>query len=682
MTNIDISNNQPENLPLFSTIKIQHIVADITAAIEKSKSLLEKQLKNTDQFTWDNLVNVLDESDDNLAKIWSPISHMNSVVSNNDLREAHDACLLLFSMYSTYLGQHEGLYQAYLNLANSNEFTNLNTAQQTVINNTLRDFRLSGIALSDDKKVRYGEISQQLSQLQSKFQNNVMDATLAWSKLISDKGELDGLPESALIAAKQMASEKDKDGYLFTLDFPSYLPVITYVKNTNLREEFYTAYVTRASEMGPNAGEFDNTAIIEEILALRHELALILDFANYADFSLATKMAETKDQVISFLTELGKKSVPQAHKEKQSIVDYSNETDGVDTPEPWDLSYYAEKLKQQRYAISDEILRPYFPENKVLSGLFSVVNRLFSINIDEVHNFDTWHTDVRLFNITNKQGKLIGRFYFDLYARKHKRGGAWMDVCRARRRQLNGDLQLPVAYLTCNFNKPVGDKPALFTHNEVITMFHEFGHGLHHMLTKVEVAGVSGINGVPWDAVELPSQFLENWCWEPDALALISGHVDTGEPLPTELLEKMLAAKNYNSALAMVRQLEFSLFDFILHYQYQPNVARQVQSVLDSVRKDVAVNKTPAFNRFQNSFGHIFAGGYAAGYYSYKWAEVLSADAFSKFELEGIFNPQTGERFLNAILEKGGSRPPMTLFKDFMGREPSIDALLKHSGIQ
>ncbi len=681
MTNIDLSHSQPKNLPLFSAIKTQQIVADITAAIEKSKALVEKQLKETDQFTWDNLVNVLDESDDNLAKIWSPISHMNSVVSNDDLRAAHDACLPLFSEYSVYLGQHKELYQAYLSIANSNEFSNLNSAQKKVIDNALRDFKLAGIALPEDKKLRYGEITQQLALLQSKFNNNVMDATLAWSKLISDKGELDGLPESALTAAAQAAKEKNKEGYLFTLDIPSYLPVVTYAKNSKLREEFYTAYSTRASEMGPNAGEFDNTTIIEEILALRHELALILDFANYADYSLATKMAETSDQVISFLTDLGKKSVPQAYQEKQAIVDFAKGADNIDALNAWDLSYYAEQLKQQRYAISDEILRPYFPENKVLSGLFLVVNRLFSISIDEVHDFDTWHDDVRLFNIKNKQGKLIGRFYFDLYAREHKRGGAWMNDCRVRRRQLNGELQLPVAYLTCNFNKPVGDKPALFTHDEVITMFHEFGHGLHHMLTKVEVAGVSGINGVPWDAVELPSQFLENWCWEPEALALISGHVETGETLPAELLEKMLAAKNYNSALAMVRQLEFSLFDFILHYQYEQNVAGQVQSVLDAVRENVAVNKTPVFNRFQNSFSHIFAGGYGAGYYSYKWAEVLSADAFSKFELDGIFNSQTGQKFLQAILEKGGSAAPMALFKDFMGREPSIDALLKHSGI-
>ena len=680
MHNTAIKNNL-ENLPLFSAIKPENIIADITKKIEETKSLVEKQLKEVDTFTWESLVNILDESNDNLVREWSAISHMNAVVSTDELREAHDACLPLFSDYSTYLGQHEGLYNAYLSLQNSDEFRSLKTEQKKVITDAIDDFKLAGIGLSDEKKARYGEISQKLAQLQSQFSNNVMDATLAWSKLITDVSDLDGLPESALAAAKQEATEKGKEGYLFTLDIPSYLPLLTYAKNRSLREEVYRAFVTRASELGPNAGEFDNSAIIKEILSLRHELALMLDFESYAEYSLATKMAETPEQVISFLTDLSDKSVPQAKQEKQEILNLAKELDGIDAINAWDLGYYAELLKQQRYAISDEVLRPYFPEDKVLSGLFEVVYRLFSINIEEVKEFDSWHDDVRLFNIKDQQGVLIGQFYFDLYARSHKRGGAWMNDCRMRRRKMNGELQLPVAYLTCNFTKPVGDKPALFTHDEVVTMFHEFGHGVHHMLTKVESVGVSGISGVPWDAVELPSQFLENWCWEPEALELISGHVETGETLPAQLLEKMLAAKNYNSALGMLRQLEFSLFDFVLHHQYTEGVEGQVQSVLDSVRSKMAVSEAAEFNRFQNSFSHIFAGGYAAGYYSYKWAEVLSADAFSKFEVEGIFNPETGEKFKQAILEKGGSDTPMNLFKAFMGREPNVDALLRHCGI-
>lgn len=677
-----LSIKQTDGLPLFSRITADQIVPAVTDAIRDNKALIEEKLSSLSHFTWDNFVNVLDEADDHLGKLWSPIAHMNAVVSNDKLRQAHDACLPLFSEYATFVGQHQGLYDAYLSISESDEFTHLKEEQQKVISNALRDFKLSGIALPEDKKRRYGEITQQLAQLQSQFSNNVMDATLAWSKLIEDVKELDGLPESALAAAKQAAQEKQQQGYLLTLDFPSYLPVMTYAKNRALRQEVYRAFATRASDQGPQAGEFDNSEIIEKVLALRHELALLLDFDNFAEYSLATKMAENPLQVINFLTELADKSYPQAVRERDQVLAFAKALDGIEQLESWDLSYYAELLKQQKYAISDEELRPYFPENKVLQGLFEVVHRLFGLTIKEVFDVDTWHADVRFFSIYDQQQTHLGSFYLDLYARAHKRGGAWMNDCRVRRRLVNGQLQLPVAYLTCNFTKPVGSQPALFTHNEVTTLFHEFGHGIHHMLTKIESSSVSGINGVPWDAVELPSQFLENWCWEPQALALISGHVKTGETLPTELLDKMLAAKNYNGALMMLRQIEFSLFDFVLHYQYQPEQGSQVEKVLNDVREQVAVIRPPSFNRFQHSFSHIFAGGYAAGYYSYKWAEVLSADAFSRFEEFGIFDQNTGREFLQAILEKGGSSDPMVLFKNFMGREPSIDALLRHSGIE
>ena len=674
--------NQTDALPLFSDIKVEHIVPVVTETINKNRALVEKLLTDGNDFGWHNFVNILDEADDHLGKLWSPVTHMNAVVSNEALREAHDACLPLFAEYGTFIGQHEGLYKAYLSIKEGDEFNNLNKEQQKVISNALRDFKLAGIALSDDKKQRYGEIKQQLASLQSQFSNHVMDATLAWSKLISDVNELAGLPESTIAAAKQAAEEKDKKGYLLTLEFPSYLPVMTYAKNRQLREEVYTAFSTRASEQGPNAGEFDNSEIIEQLLALRHEISQLLDFNNYAEYSLATKMAESPDQVINFLTDLAEQSHQQATGERDEVLAFANEMDGLESLQAWDLGYYSELLKQQRYTISDEELRPYFPENKVVDGLFSVVNRLFGLVIKEQFDFNTWHKDVRFFHIYDQNESHLGSFYLDLYAREFKRGGAWMNDCRVRRRQVDGSLQLPVAYLTCNFNKPVGDSPALFTHNEVVTLFHEFGHGIHHMLTKIESSSVSGINGVPWDAVELPSQFLENWCWEPEALALISGHVETGETLPAELLEKMLAAKNYNSALMMVRQLEFSLFDFVLHHQYKAGEIGQVESVLKTIRNKVAVINPPSFNRFQHSFSHIFAGGYAAGYYSYKWAEVLSADAFSRFEEEGIFNAETGKDFLQAILEKGGSDTPMTLFKTFMGREPNTDALLRHSGIK
>lgn len=672
---------EKNQLPLFSQIKVDHIVSSVRQSIAENKKLMTCLLDNDKAFTWQNLIQPLDEADDLLSKLWSPITHMNAVVSEPKLRKAHDDCLPLFSEYGTYVGQHEGLYQAYLSISKSMTFKDLKLEQQQVIQNALRDFTLAGIALSEEKKIRYGEIKKQLSQLTSQFSNNVMDATLAWSKLVTDVKQLQGLPESALQGAQQAAKEKGVQGYLFTLDIPSYLPVITYAKNRELRHELYKAFTTRASDQGPNAGEFDNTEIINSILSLRHELALLLDFKTYSAYSLATKMAETPEQVVDFLTELAKKSRVQGVSERDAVMELARENDNIEHLEAWDIGYYAELLKQQRYQISDEMVRPYFPENKVLSGLFEVVKRLFSISIKEQFEFDSWHKDVRFFHIYNAQEQHIGSFYLDLYAREFKRGGAWMNDCRVRRRQCDATLQLPVAYLTCNFNKPVGNNPALFTHNEVITLFHEFGHGLHHMLTKIESASVSGINGVPWDAVELPSQFLENWCWEPKALALISGHVETGEPLPKHLLDKMLQAKNFNSALMMLRQLELSLFDFAIHSQDSNNNPDFVMQILADVRSRIAVFTTPAFNRFQHGFSHIFAGGYAAGYYSYKWAEVLSADAFSRFEKEGIFNTSTGHDFLEAILEKGGSVSPMQLFKNFMGREPSINALLRHSGI-
>ncbi|MCC2607079.1 oligopeptidase A [Planctobacterium marinum] len=665
-------------LPLFSKFEPETIQENVKSAIAQCKQVIDECLQQT-EYRWDNLVLPIDEVSDQLSKYWSPVSHMNSVVSNDALREAHDGCLPLLSEYYTWMGQHKGLYKAYKQIAESAHFKTLNSAQQKVINDALLDFTLSGVALENQQKQRYAEIQARLSDLSSNFSNHVMDATLAFTRHITDQAELAGLPQSALDAAAQAAKEKELPGWLFTLDFPSYLPVMTYCENRQLREEMYRAFATRASETGPNGGQFDNTGIIEETLSLRQELAKLLDFDNYAEYSLATKMAESADQVKGFLTDLAEKSRPQAEAELQEIRDFAAEHYGATDIQAWDIGFYAEKLKQQKYAISDEMLRPYFPEDKVVSGLFEVVRRLYGIKVSERHDVETWHKDVRFFEITDEQGELRGRFYLDLYARAKKRGGAWMDECRSRWVNVEGRLQYPVAYLVCNFNGPVGDKPALFTHDEVITLFHEFGHGIHHMLTKVDESGVSGIRGVAWDAVELPSQFLENWCWEAEALAFISGHYETGEPLPQEMLDKLLAARNFQSAMQMIRQLEFSLFDFGLHEQYQPGM--NVQDYLNGVRDKVAVVKPPEFNRFQNSFSHIFAGGYAAGYYSYKWAEVLSSDAYSRFEEEGIFNATTGASFLQNILEMGGSKEPMELFKAFRGREPDIAALLRHSGI-
>ncbi|WP_438864441.1 oligopeptidase A [Neptunicella sp.] len=668
-------------LPQFSTINPSEILPAIEKNIDQCKQQIEQLLAQNSHYTWDNLIAPLEESDDQFSRLWSPISHLNSVLSSDPLREAHDACLPLLSDYGTFVGQHKGLYDAYVQIHASDEFNHLDEAQQKVITNTLRDFELSGIALDEDKKRHYAEIKSRLSDLSSTFSNNVMDATLGWQKHIDNEQDLAGLPESAIAAAAQAAQAKELSGWLFTLDIPSYLPVMMYADDRALREEFYRAYCTRASDQGPNAGKWDNGPVMDEILALRHELSQLLGFESYAERSLSTKMAESPQQVIGFLNDLAERSKPQAQQDLDELTQFANQQHGMNELQAWDLAYYSEKLKEQKYAISDEQLRPYFPEKTVLNGLFEVVHRLYGLTIQPRDNVDVWHKDVQFYDIIDSTGQLRGGFYLDLYARAHKRGGAWMDECQVRRQTQSGELQTPVAYLTCNFNGPVGDKPALFTHDEVITLFHEFGHGIHHMLTKVSVGGVSGINGVAWDAVELPSQFLENWCWEEQALAFISGHYETGEPLPKALLDKVLAARNFQSAMQMIRQLEFSLFDFHLHHEYNPAIENQPQQVLDKIRQQVSVVIPPAFNRFQHSFGHIFAGGYAAGYYSYKWAEVLSADAFSRFEEEGIFNPQTGHDFLTHILEMGGCREPMELFVAFRGREPKVDALLRHSGI-
>ncbi len=669
------------DLPPFKSIKPEHVKPAVEEAINNCRTTIEDVLNGNASPTWENLVAPIEEVDDRLGRIWSPVSHLNSVMNSEELREAYESCLPLLSEYGTWVGQHKGLFEAYKAIKASDEFAKLTQAQKKTITDALRDFELSGIGLPLAEQKRYGEISKRMSELGSKFSNNVLDATMGWTKHVTDVNELSGMPESAIAAAKATAESKSLAGYLLTLEMPSYLPVMTYCDNQELRKEMYEAYVTRASDRGPNAGKWDNTDIINEVLKLRHEIAKMLGFNSYSEKSLATKMAETPDQVLTFLNDLAKKAKPQGEREVQELQDFVSATYGVSELNLWDIAYYSEKQKQHLFQISDEELRPYFPEEKVVSGLFEVLNRVFGMKVKERKGVETWHESVRFFDIFDSNEQLRGSFYLDLYAREHKRGGAWMDDCRGRRVTDTGELQTPVAYLTCNFNKPVGDKPALFTHNEVVTLFHETGHGIHHMLTQVDVGAVSGINGVPWDAVELPSQFLENWCWEEEALAFISGHYETGEALPKEMLDKMLAAKNFQSAMFILRQLEFGLFDFTLHTTYDPEEGPKVLETLAEVKSKVAVLPSLEWNRFSHSFSHIFAGGYSAGYYSYLWAEVLSSDAFSRFEEEGIFNTKTGQSFLNNILEMGGSEEPMELFKRFRGREPEIDALLRHSGI-
>ncbi|MDU5190925.1 MAG: oligopeptidase A, partial [Mixta calida] len=654
----------------------------VEQALQACRDVVEKVVAQGAPYTWDNLCQPLAEVDDRLGRIFSPVSHLNSVKNSPELRQAYEQTLPLLSEYSTWVGQHEGLYQAYRNLKEGENYAQLSLAQKKAVDNALRDFELSGIGLPKEKQQRYGEIAARLSELGSTYSNNVLDATMGWNKLITDESELAGMPESAMAAAKAQAEAKGQEGWLLTLDIPSYLPVMTYCDNQALREEMYRAYSTRASDQGPNAGKWDNGPIIAEELALRHELAQLLGFDSYAHKSLATKMAQSPSQVIDFLTDLAQRARPQAEKELERLRAFAKHEHGIDELQPWDLTYYGEKQKQHLYAISDEQLRPYFPEERAVNGLFEVVKRIYGISAKERKDVDVWHPDVRFFDLYDEDGELRGSFYLDLYARENKRGGAWMDDCVGMMRKADGSLQKPVAYLTCNFNRPVNGKPALFTHDEVTTLFHEFGHGLHHMLTRVDVPGVSGISGVPWDAVELPSQFMENWCWEPEALAFISGHYETGEPLPQALLDKMLAAKNYQAALFILRQLEFGLFDFRLHTEFDPAKGAQVLETLAEVKKLVAVVPSPSWGRFPHAFSHIFAGGYAAGYYSYLWADVLAADAYSRFEEEGIFNRETGQSFLDNILTRGGAEEPMELFKRFRGREPQLDAMLEHYGIK
>tara|TARA_B100001059_G_scaffold235653_1_gene282086 strand:+ start:8325 stop:10370 length:2046 start_codon:yes stop_codon:yes gene_type:complete len=670
---------QPYDLPPFSAIRAEHVKPAIEQILADSRNQVQALLATPPaQWTWSNLIEPLDDMGEKLSRAWSPVSHLNAVMNSPELREAYESCLPLLSQYYTELGQNQALFEAYQQLANSAQFATLDKAQQTIIEHALRDFRLSGIALPPEQQKRYGELQMRLSELQSTFSNQVLDATQAWTKQISDAAQLDGLPDSALEQAKQAAEARELDGWLITLDFPSFYAVMTYATDRALREEVYTAFCTRASDQGPNAGKLDNGPIIDEILTLRQELAELLGFANYAELSLATKMADSTDQVLGFLRDLGQRSKSYAEEDLSALRAFAAEQ-GCSDLQPWDLGHYSEKLLQHRYAISQEVLRPYFPVNTVIKGMFGIVQNLYGIELREVEQFERWHADARLFEVT-EHGEVIGRFFLDLYARSHKRGGAWMDGCRDRRLLPSGELQRPIAYLVCNFTPPgSGGKPALLTHDEVTTLFHEFGHGLHHLLTRVDYASASGINGVAWDAVELPSQFMENWCWEPEGLALISGHFQTGEPLPQELLDKMLAAKNFQSGMGMLRQVELSLFDFELHVRENPELS--VQQVLDKVRDETSVLRAPAFNRFQNGFSHIFAGGYAAGYYSYKWAEVLSSDAFSRFEEEGVLNEKTGRAFRDNILARGGSEEPMALFVAFRGREPSIDPLLRHLGL-
>ncbi|VFP87707.1 oligopeptidase A [Candidatus Erwinia haradaeae] len=668
--------------PPFCSIKAEHIIPAIKCALSQCREVAKKIIDQCGPYDWDNLVQPLMEADNYLSRVFSPISHLNLVKNDPELRLAYEQVLCMLSEYNSWVGQNEALYIAYCKLkGNAFIYQSLNIAQKKFIDNTLRDFQLSGIGLSKAQKSRYKEISTRLSVLSATYSNNVLDSTMGWEKVITDKNDLTGIPDSILATMKLKEKTINQNGWRLTLDVTSYIPVITYCDNRALREEIYYAYFTRASDQGPNAGKWDNASIMHETLTLRHELSKILGFSSYAEKSLVTKMAENSDQVILFLNDLAQRIHSKAEEELEQLRIFAKKEYNINDLQPWDIVFFSEKQKQSLYNISDEQLRPYFPENLVLKGLFKIVENVYGITTIERNDVEVYHEDVRFFELFDENQIMRGSFFLDLYVRDHKCSGAWMDDCVSRMRKSDGTLQKPIAYITCNFNRPYDGEVALFTHQEVITLFHEYGHGLHHMLTKIETRGVSGIHGVPWDAVEMPSQLMENWCWQPESLMLISGHYRTGKALPQIFLNKLLATKNYQIALFIQKQIVFSLFDFHLHLQCGQDKSVKIIELFRDIKYQISGVLEPKWSRFPNTFNHIFSGSYAAGYYSYLWANVLASDAWSRFETEGIFNRDTGQSLLDNVLTRGGSEHPMTLFYRFRGRQPTIDAMLKQYGI-
>ena len=676
-------------LPRFDAVQPEHVAPAIQQLLADNRALIGHLIAPETAASWDAFVQPMLDAGERLSRAWGIVGHLHSVNDVPTWREAYNLMLPEVSGFYADLGQNLALFAKYKVLAEGAEFPGLSPARRRIIENELRDFRLSGAELPEDRKPRFKEIQEELSALGAKFSENVLDATNAHAEWIGNEADLAGLPDDAKAAAKA-AAEKDGDvakraGWKFTLHAPSYIPVLQFCDNRELRARMYRAYATRASEFGP--AERDNGPLIERLLALRHEEAQMLGYANFAEVSLATKMADTPAQVAAFQRDMAKKARPFAIRDVAELREFARQELGMETLESWDLAWASEKLKQQRYSFSDDEVKQYFPEPKVLAGLFRVIESLFAVKLAP-DTAPVWHPAVRFFRI-ERAGKLIGQFYLDLYARETKRGGAWMDEAITRRRILDG-VQTPVAYLNCNFPAPVGEgtqmRPATFSHDDVITLFHECGHGLHHLLTQVDELPVSGIHGVEWDAVELPSQFMENFCWEWDVLSGMTGHAETGAPLPRALYDKMIAAKNFQSGLQILRQIEFGLFDLLLHSEFVPATGRSFMDLLAVVRSEVAVLPPPEWNRFPHSFSHIFGGGYAAGYYSYKWAEVLSADAYEAFEEAAKTNgstldAETGERFWREILSVGGSRPALESFKAFRGRDPQPDALLRHNGM-
>jgi len=674
------------DLPRFSDIRAEQVTPAITSLLEENRAVIKLLTEDQSEVSWETFVEPLENATERLGRAWSIVGHLNGVADTPELRAVYNENQPAITEFWTELGQNLVLFEKYKALRAQTGFDALPVARKTIIEHAIRDFRLSGAELPEEKQRRYAEIEEKLAMLTTRFSENVLDATNDYRLMIDDAAQLQGLPDDVIQAAKAAAEKDGVSGYKFTLHFPSYFPLLQYADNREIRATIYRANATKASELGAKP-EWDNTAIINEILQLRQEEAQLLGYQNYAEISLVSKMAQSPAQVASFLEDLAGKARPFADKDLQELRQFATQELGIEKLEAWDVAYASEKLREQRYAFSEQEVKQYFPEHQVVNGLFSVIQTLFAVDI-KPDQAGTWHPDVKFYRI-ERNGELVGQFYLDLYARNGKRGGAWMDDARGRRLTAKG-LQTPVAYLVCNFTEPATvdgvTKPAYFTHDEVITLFHEFGHGLHHMLTKVDDLSVSGISGVEWDAVELPSQFMENFCWEWDVLQKMTAHAETGEPLPRALFDKMVAAKNFQSGLQTLRQVEFALFDMRLHGEFDPLGSQTVQEVLDAVRAQVSVFNAPEFNRLQHSFSHIFAGGYAAGYYSYKWAEVLSADAYAAFEEQGKkegtnLSRTIGQQFQREVLEVGGSRPALDSFKAFRGREPEIDALLRHSGM-
>jgi len=658
-------------LPAFLSIRPEHVEPAVRQVLDENRRGLQ-QLLGSGASGWDGIVVPIERMQHRLARTWSPVGHLNGVANGDELRAAYNACLPLLTAYHTELAQNPGLCAAYQQVKDT-QYAQLQPEQRKLVDNALRDFRLSGVALDPARKQRFRELMERLATTQAKFDENVLDATNAWTRAVDDASELAGLPAAVVARARAEAEKNGRDGWLFTLDAPNYQAVLTHAENRNLRQDFYTAWMTRASEQG--AAQWDNSALIEEILGLRHEAAQLVGFSSFAEYSLATKMARDPSEVLQFLRRLARLCRPAAQREFAELEAFAGTK-----LEAWDVAFHSERLKRERLAVSEEELRPYFPLPRVLQGLFAVAQRLYGIRIEPRTGIEVYHPDVTYYDIVDANGDRRGGFFLDLYARPKKRGGAWMDECVGRIR-LGADAALPVAYLVCNFTPPSGQRPSLLTHYEVLTLFHEFGHGLHHMLTRVDFPSVAGINGVPWDAVELPSQFMENFAWREEVLPLISGHVETGEPLPLATLRKLQATRSFQAGMQSVRQLEFALFDFRLHAEFAPARGSRLAATMAEVRAEVAVVRPPAFNRFAHSFQHIFSGGYAAGYYSYKWAEVLSADAFGAFEESGIFDAATARRFLGSILERGGSRDAMEAFVEFRGRLPELEPLLRQLGL-